>query len=193
VGIIQPSSLLKLPDIVNALLREFNGLINTDNLDPGGLDGSKVLKAGSVTDEKIAALPGALIRETPTNVAIGHATYSTIFFNTAVFDNDGMADLANDRLVVKTPGVYVTVLTAEWASNATGYREIEVILNGAQLAAVNSPAISGDGVKQSCVTAPIRLAAGDLLTAKGYQNSGGSLDIRAISGSPYLGAHWLGP
>jgi hypothetical protein len=51
------------------------------------------------------------------------------------FDNNNMADLVNDRAIIRTAGFYEIVAQAAWATESTGtYRGIMVTVNGPVIA-----------------------------------------------------------
>lgn len=68
---------------------------------------------------------------------------------------------------------------ADFASNGTGRRELEILKNGTRVAAPNVSAISGD-TTQLTATRFTTAVAGDVFTVELFQNSGGNLDTDDI-------------
>lgn len=120
-------------------------------------------------------------------------TITTLTFNTEVYDNDAMADLAvnNDRLTIQTDGAYLI-----WGMFATGstttQTSIAIILtvNGTERGRYKVRPRSSDTFGQTELTMPMNLVAGDIVRMQGlWTGSGGpsSFSTRALSAS-YLTA-----
>jgi hypothetical protein len=84
-------------------------------------------------------------------------------------------------------GIYVVVLSAEWASNGTGYRQLGVKNEGSYFddSRVRISAVSG-GVTRHQVTVMVNGADGNELTFHGLQNSTGALQVEA-----FASIYWL--
>ncbi|MGE5594324.1 MAG: hypothetical protein ACM3X3_11695 [Betaproteobacteria bacterium] len=119
--------------------------------------------------------------------SIPNATWTTLAFNSERFDTDNIHDTAtsNSRLTCKTAGKYLISLSLRFASNATGLRQAQVMLNGTtRIALVSQNPISGDPTIVN-VSTVYSLSAGDYVEALAYQSSGGALDVEyAIAYSP---------
>ena len=120
-------------------------------------------------------------------------TVTTMTYNTEVYDNDNMIDLAvnNDRLTIQTSGAYLV-----WAMFATGsattMTSMTVILtvNGTERGRYKDRPRSGVNFGQVEFTMPINLVAGDIVRAQAlWTGSGGpsSFSSRILSAS-YLAA-----
>ncbi len=108
--------------------------------------------------------------------------------DTAHEDNDGIADTANNALVIRTAGIYLVWFTVTLGAGASANLNTEVWKNGASL----SPGLRmdfvgtyvGDGLS-GCY----RLVAGDSLTLHCYQNSGGDGTVYGALTS--FGVQWV--
>jgi hypothetical protein len=115
----------------------------------------------------------------------------SIPFNTANEDNDSMADVANNRLVCRTPGIYLLWLNVLWGANATGTRLTSINVGGAAVVYDTRLAVPATWSTANGCSVVIRLAAGNLVTWQALQASGGNLIIQASI--TQAGAAWLRP
>lgn len=135
---------------------------------------------------------------TPPRVLMRNGGFQTIADNTSTiathngedFDTDGMHDNASNtgRATIRTAGVFLFVMTNEWADNTTGRRACESILNGSTRTAFTdfgSPGAVGGQAKFQLVHTRY-YAVNDYLEQQVYQNSGGNLDVLCT-----VGAYWL--
>jgi hypothetical protein len=87
------------------------------------------------------------------------------------FDNDNMADLVNDRAVIRTPGFYEIVAQAAWATNSTGtYRGIMLTINGPIFARTQ---VFPSGTQETILQATFKkeLAVGDFVQILMFQGA----------------------
>lgn len=125
---------------------------------------------------------------------ISHNTASVLAFGAERYDPSDMHSTStnNSRVTVALAGRYRLTASAEWASNSTGFRVLNLKLNGSTvIAAVTSPAVSGVATRQ-LVAIEYQLAAGDYIEVEVYQNSGASLNVAAQTYSPWLAVSWVG-
>jgi endoglucanase len=105
---------------------------------------------------------------------------ATANLETSLFDNNGMYSAT--VITVRTSGVWMLGLSAEWLFNATGWRSISINKSdGTYLAGDTVPAngtITGinPSTYQYC-TACVALTSGDILQARVAQSSGGDLAL----------------
>lgn len=111
---------------------------------------------------------------------------------TVDYDTDTMADLANDRITIKTAGWYMFTGKGIFAYNATGNRFTIIEKNGNGIAEHRhaSTRDSNTVYKTLVTTEPILCAINDHITLKLSQTSGGSLSTAESDGYPYLAAFW---
>lgn len=102
----------------------------------------------------------------------------------------GMADLSNDKIVIRFDGFYAVAGGLVYFAHATGdQREVRIKKDSTIIVRGNAPV--GAASFAHCATV-VTLQAGDELTLYGYQDSGGSLLSLTLDGLPYLSAVWVG-
>jgi hypothetical protein len=139
--------------------------------------------------QNLADALDTLIKKRTTQVVLAKSTASiannsvtTINWSSAIKNNHGLWTAGSPSLItVPYSGTYMAFLSVRFASDATasGFRQSRVDVGGAEQMVVNIPATSAlnstNMVAQ--VSHPMLLTAGDQITFKVYQNSGGALDI----------------
>jgi hypothetical protein len=123
-----------------------------------------------------------------TNQAIGTGSGTDISFDTNDFNVGYSGNIHNTatqptRFVAPVDGTYEFKATVQWEANATGYRNLTVVKNGA--AAVPgglSQVVPVTGAETIVsVAVDVVLAKDDYLTVQVLQNSGGNLNVAAGS------------
>jgi hypothetical protein len=129
--------------------------------------------------------------------SVAHATLTVLALNSERWDTDTMHDPAtnNSRLTVKTAGWYVVTAAAEFAANATGIRQLKVLLNGATpIAVLSQPASTGGNFTRQVVVTAYFFAVTDWVEMEVFQDSGGALNVNSTAQySPELTMVWVGP
>lgn len=93
-----------------------------------------------------------------------------------VSDDPWNMNSANTALSAPLPGLYDIAAWASWASNATGNRRLEILVNGSNQIYARDAAASGVGNAQFAnLVWP--LAKGDLVSLRVLQNSGADLNV----------------
>jgi hypothetical protein len=109
---------------------------------------------------------------------------TVVTFDAEQFDTAGMHDNVtnNSRITIQTPGVYLIVGQASWATNASGRRDLSFKLNGnfasgsGPWGTLSKPANAGfDAANISQVAV---LAAADYVELSVFQSSGGALNLK---------------
>ena len=122
-------------------------------------------------------------------------TAQALTFNSERYDTDTMHDTATNtgRITIKTAGLYVVFALVEFASNATGYRQAYIRLNGTTvIAAQSGPAATslGTELNPTCI---YKFAVNDYIEVLVAQLSGGALNVNAGGNfTPEFGATWCG-
>lgn len=125
-----------------------------------------------------------------TTQSISDGSSTALTCNSEYFDNASWHSTvsATSRLTAPIDGRYLCVATIQWATNATGWRQLTFRVNGTtsylcvQFAAVGaSHTVIQSGNKL------LPLTAGDYVEAIGFQDSGGSLNVTTLE----LGATFL--
>lgn len=120
-----------------------------------------------------------------TNQTLTSATGALITFNSEHYDTSSIHSTSSNtgRLTAPVAGYYLISYVGEFASNATGFRQILIAKNaagvygaGTSLAAARSTGVGSDAPIVQ-VTHTVLLAAGDYVEAFAYQNSGGNLAL----------------
>lgn len=130
----------------------------------------------------MAAEPGVDISVLVFNDAdqsIANATNTILAWDQELFDTDTMHDPTtnNDRLTATTGGKYFVFWQVDWASNAAGFREIVIELEGSgtqEYFRGSIPNLNLHGMSGFCLLA---LSATDYVRLRVAQNSGGSLNV----------------
>lgn len=127
------------------------------------------------------------------NQSVANNTPTVLAFNSEVFNDSGMHNLAGDnsKLTCIAAGKYLIEANIYFDNNATGLREIDILVNGSPVATTQESAISGGG-KASIISATLKLAVGDYVQMRVSQGSGSSLNIIANGFSPYFSAVRVG-
>jgi len=161
---------------------ESGGLV--DNLSAyAKTDGHLYWQDNNGNAARISNNGGALVNlNANKNTASG--TPYLIPFNSETYDDDGFhSTVANvTRLTIPADGVSRVRLTAnvEWASNATGYRQIAILKNGTSVlggGSLRQDALSSNGNIMNLCSGPIAVSPGDYFEIEATQTSGGSLII----------------
>jgi len=132
------------------------------------------------------------------NISLTHNTATALTFDTETLDDGGMhsTSVNTSRITVPSDGAgwYSIGGTARFAANATGYREIKVMLNGAtDLAIMRVPNSGGTDDCRVTIHTEYTLAVGDYVELYATQNSGGALNVTAAGiYSPMFFAKWQG-
>ena len=98
------------------------------------------------------------------------------------------------RITANVDGVYNLTGQALFVANATGYRDLYILLNGTYT--IVQARQAGDGTNGNFlnVATMYHLSAGDYVELFVYQNSGSSLGVESQARfSPILAAQWVGP
>jgi lysophospholipase L1-like esterase len=140
-----------------------------------------ILKSLSIGIKKTPeAVPYAKIGATTQNIS--NAVFASISFSTEDNDTDGIFDIASPtRLTCKTAGFYNLFATANFASNATGFRVVTFRVNGSLYIGQNyQNAVNGISHYTSVSTA-CYLNVGDYVEVQVYQTSGALLSLSNAS------------
>lgn len=143
------------------------------------------------TEVKEVPLSGVYCRVFNTSaISIVTATNTALTFDSETYDTDGMHSTSANtgRLTCVHAGNYHIWGNVEFASNATGVREVFIRRNGADvLAVLLVPACNG-AVTVLAVATDFLLSVGDYVELLVFQNSGGNLNVDAANFyTPYFG------
>jgi len=135
------------------------------------------------------------------NQSIPDSTFTAITFNVESFDTSGIHDTSTntDRFTVPAGkgGYWLFTGNLNWASNATGYRQIGLVKNANLTGSEPNPGTAAVGnIVAQPFSAIFNLVATDYISLYAYQNSGGALNVdstqvgngRTFAYFTYLGA-----
>jgi hypothetical protein len=140
----------------------------------GVLDTSKASALGDAAQYGINPTGCGVARVAVQSIANGGTPL--IDFDTEDFDSGGQFAATSNTITVAEPGFYQLSGYGEFASNATGYRLIQIEVNGATITGNAGPAANGTATKCSAAIGKL-LAAGDAISMRVTQNSGSSLNF----------------
>lgn len=118
-----------------------------------------------------------------TTQVIANNSFTTVDVDTTNADNgvtlDGtaMSDLTNNRIYARRAGLFLCFVAGQWDANGTGYRQIQLVVNGFGQGAHVDAGFSGYFGSLFSVTVPMLLSSGDYMTGTAYQGSGGNLNL----------------
>jgi hypothetical protein len=152
------------------------------------------LKDGVVGTAKFGALPAGgansgTVQASSTGTCSGAANFTsaveaTVLIGNTGFDNGGSVrnvcpgNTMVSGLTAPVNGVYAITAQGSWNANATNSRKVSIFANGFSIAEEETAANPvGGGWTQMNVGTVVPLSAGDVVTLKGRQDSGGTLSM----------------
>lgn len=128
------------------------------------------------------ALPAARVYNSG-SISIPDGTTTALTFDTERYDNDSIYDNAPypSRLTCKTAGKYLIACHVVFYTNTSGYRKVQIRVNGATNIAMQT-AIPGAGSNDTSLSVATiyDLAVNDYVEVMVVQNSGGALSVRYL-------------
>lgn len=127
------------------------------------------------------------------NVTSVHDFSNTDYDTYAARAEGAMADLANNKIIIRETGIYMLAFGSGWASNATGVRRLSLKKNGTNMAHVEGPAVTSF-VTAYGLAVPELCAVNDEFTLETIQTSGGGLLVSngTYAEACFLSATWMG-
>jgi hypothetical protein len=125
------------------------------------------------------------------NLSINNTTFTALTFNSERFDNGSLHSTSANtgRLTAPITGLYMVGAHAVFASNATGFRVIQLRVNGTTVIEYeNKGAVNGDVTGVGARTL-YQMAATDYVEVVVYQSSGGALNVSATAN--YSPEFWM--
>ena len=153
------------------------------------------LKADSVGIPEVAVIPAVrIVGSAPDIPNLGPAGATTVDWGTGqsyetvstMFD-----PTEGTEMVAPTSGVYLATASLGFDFNATGTRSVTLAINGAATnpACFDRDQATSDGATFVNASCPVRLFAGDFITVKVTQTSGGNLGFNGFESASLT---WLG-
>ena len=129
------------------------------------------------------------------NQSISNETDTTITWNTNTFDTDSIHDTVtnNSRFTVPTGkgGKWLLSCTLDWFNNTAGDRYLTLLVNGTMVQLSYGGAFAA-GASNQTLTTILSLSAADYVEIKGYQTSGGALNVVAANRATHMNFQYLG-
>jgi hypothetical protein len=135
--------------------------------------------------------PGAVIKAT-TNQNVANNTDTQVDFTVTLWDTSQgavMADTANNRIITLKQGIYYGSVSCRWSGGGSGQRYLSINANGGRC--FESDINAGAGATSNSCGGPMLLAAGQVVDATAFQNSGGTTNMDSSLGTIQLGV--VGP
>ncbi len=155
------------------------------------------LANGAVLPDNISNLPAVLVSADSASIPTSVST--DITFTDSIVDTGGFFDLSDpDVITIPRAGLYLITGRFGWAGNSTGSRTLFISHNnsGTFLSVSATPGNSNPFAQ--VVSGVLPLEEGDVITLRGFQGSGGSLNglvsgAGGFGGVSYLSLNWIGP
>ncbi|WP_326829675.1 hypothetical protein OIE13_05935 [Streptosporangium sp. NBC_01810] len=121
------------------------------------------------------------------------STQAVMPFDTETIDRDnGHSTVTNSsRYTSQTAGYYMISGAVGFVSNATGKREMTILVNGTTETYPCSIPGTASGFGGMIVAGRVYLAVADYVELYIWQNSGGALATNTTKGGPRFGGHWI--
>lgn len=150
-----------------------------------GIAAAELNRIDTQVDKLTDGFGGSVELQMAVNDSITNNTFKTLTFGTELRDDWG--NTGTNRIDIPGAGIYIAQAMVQWAGDNNGVRAVHIEttagspLRKAELI-VNS--VQGFGFVMQCVFVGF-LDGVDDLRVRGFQNSGGSLDVIASSSSRF--------
>ena len=171
--------------------------VNSEHMASGSVDDDHIATDAKVDPQKIHGDYMNVYDGSSGTVSINNASTTNLTsWDTTAYDTDSYWAAGNPgRFTADEEGVYVGMAAVKWAANVNGYRRLDCFYNGTTvIATATVPALPTGGAPlyQQLFIPPIRMAAGIYLQIRGYQNSGGALNINHGAWTSYFSMFKIG-
>lgn len=121
------------------------------------------------------------------------STQAVVPMDSEVIDRDsGHSTVTNNsRYTSQTAGYYLVNGAVGFVSNATGKRELTILVNGTTETYPSSVPGLAAGFTGLTTSGRVYLAVADYAELYVWQNSGGALATNTTKGGPRFGGHWI--
>jgi hypothetical protein len=172
-----------------------NGAVTNKKLGVSSVTSGKIA-TGAVNTAKIGLIPQARA-EFVSPQSISNNTFTSLCFDTAVFDNDNVwgggttcgATGPRTKLIAPIAGVYEINASVQWDNNSTGVRMLRITKNASSDLVTDQRTAAAFTANSTSTLA--KLAAGDFVQAIVLQNSGGALSALGASTTSFS-MTWVG-
>ncbi len=127
------------------------------------------------------------------SISPANSTNAQMPFDTETVDRDNGHNTVtnNSRYTSQTAGYYLITGGVGFTSNATGKREMTILVNGATDYYPCSMPGTASGFAGLTCSGRVYLAVADYVELNVWQNSGGALATNTTKGGPRFGGHWI--
>lgn len=116
--------------------------------------------------------------------SVNNDTITTVTFDSEFFDTDAYHSTSSNTSRITIPtgkaGKFLFIAVIQWAANATGVRNMNILKNGVRITEFADDAVSA-GVSTTSFTFMLDAADADYFEYTCYQNSGGTRTINATA------------
>lgn len=159
---------------------------------------------GALTPAKFGSLSGTRITNS-SDLSIPDGTETKLSFDTERFDSGGIHDSAASsdctvtpnrcRLTAPIAGVYQITANVSWTALGVGARRLSALLNDStNIGASKVVAVTTGSATEQILTTAYKLAAGDFVEIRAFQDAGPGIAVLALgASSPEVSMIWLGP
>lgn len=117
------------------------------------------------------------------NLSINNTTFTDLTFDSERWDDAAFHSTSSNtaRLTIPQPGRYAIGACVRFAVNATGHRQVRLLVDGStEIARVSQMAVTTGSIATMMeVFSVSELGAGQYVTVQVYQDSGGALNVEA--------------
>lgn len=162
--------------VINNCTRVFEG--------PNQIQGTSGTARSISSSTAVSHLVDKRVRVGKTAVqSIPNTTSTVVTWDTEAFDPDSMHDNAtnNSRLTINTEGTYLIGASVLFATNAVGFRQVEILINGVAVTPFVSVAAAAGNPTTVVAAQTHALVVTDYVEVQVHQNSGGALDVQIAS------------
>ncbi len=117
------------------------------------------------------------------NISISNSVTTSLTFNSEVWDDNTLHDTSTNpgRLIATDEGRYLICGQVTWTSNATGNRNLSILLNGSATVALEAEKSLASGKSHYATCTITQLAATEYAELQVFQDSGGSLTVEVAA------------
>lgn len=117
------------------------------------------------------------------NISISNSATTSLTFNSETWDDNDLHDTSTNpgRLTATVEGRHLICGQVTWASNATGNRNLSILLNGSATVVLVAEKSLASGKSHYSVCTITQLAAAEYAELQVFQDSGGSLNVEVFA------------
>jgi hypothetical protein len=123
--------------------------------------------------------------------ALTGSAFTNLNLTTVIEDTNGMADVANNRIIIKTDGFYRILGQCTYATGVA-HRGVFLVKNGLYIASTTVPSSAADNNRQQA-SRVIRCVVGDLLSMQAFTTVAVNTEGNTTYGGVFLSAEWIRP